>query len=133
MEESRRLLREADVLFLPLSFKNCSADEVRTVFSTKTLDYLTSGVPILVYSPPDSYHSRSALEAGWGHVVQQEDTALLAGELQQLANDKTLRERTVGQALEEARRRRPRPWAESLESEVRRLETGVAGAGYPSA
>ena len=55
--ESGRLVREADLLFLPLSFKNCSAEEVRTVFSTKTLDYLTSGVPILVYSPADSYHS----------------------------------------------------------------------------
>ena len=42
-EEAQKLIREADVLFLPLSFKNCSAEEVRTVFSTKTLDYLVVG------------------------------------------------------------------------------------------
>ena len=56
--EASKRVRQADILFLPLSFKNCHDDEVRTVFATKTLDYLVSGVPILTYSPADSHHSR---------------------------------------------------------------------------
>jgi glycosyltransferase involved in cell wall biosynthesis len=118
--ESRRLIREVDVLFLPLSFKSCVADEVRTVFATKTLDYLTAGVPILTYAPADSFHSRSARENGWGYVVDREDPALLAAKLQELANDAALRKRIVANAFEEAARRDPRHWAEYLAGEVRR-------------
>jgi glycosyltransferase involved in cell wall biosynthesis len=120
-DESQRLVREADVLFLPLSFKNCSQEEVRTVLSTKLLDYLVSGVPILVFSPPDSYHSRSATADGWGYVVDRDDPAALAAGLQKLANDQDLRRRTVDQALEEARRRDPRVWAGRLEEQFNRL------------
>jgi glycosyltransferase involved in cell wall biosynthesis len=112
--ESQRLIREADVLFLPLSFKNCSAAEVKTVFATKALDYLVSGVPILVFSPPQSYHSRSAKERGWGCVVEAEDVQLLAKQLQELATDAALRNTVVRGALAEARRRDPRPWADRL-------------------
>ena len=129
-EESQRLAREADVLFLPLSFKNCSEHEVRTVFATKTLDYLVSGAPMLVYSPPGSFHSRSAAEDGWGCVVDRDDPEALAARLQELANDSSLRERTVAQAIAEARRRDPRRWAGLLEEEVNRL---VAAASWREA
>jgi glycosyltransferase involved in cell wall biosynthesis len=121
VQESERLVRTADVLFLPLSFKNCSAAEVKTVFATKTLSYLTAGVPILVFSPPDSFHSLSAGETGWGYVVQTEDTHLLADKLQELANNPILREQTVRNAVEESQRRDPRRWAKSIEREVSRL------------
>ncbi len=120
-EESQRLTREADVLFLPLSFKNCLKHEVRTVFATKTLDYLVSGAPILVFSPPDSFHSRSAAESGWGCVVDRDDPEALAQGLLRLANDRALRERTAVHALLEARRRDPRRWASLLEEEFNRL------------
>jgi glycosyltransferase involved in cell wall biosynthesis len=121
VKESEKLVREADVLFLPLSFKNCSAAEVKTVFATKALNYLTSGVPILVYSPPDSFHSLSAGQSGWGHVVQEEDPQLLADKLQELANDPVLRKRIVHSAIAESRRRDPRRWAEAIEQDFERL------------
>ena len=54
--EVQRLQSEAHVLVAPLSHKNCSMDEVRTVFSTKILEYLVSGRPIIVFAPEDSYH-----------------------------------------------------------------------------
>ncbi len=127
VKESERLVRQADVLFLPLSFKNCCAEEVKTVFATKTLNYLTAGVPILVYSPPDSFHSRSAGEAGWGYVVQKEEPQLLADKLQELANDAVLRKRIVQNAIQEARRRDPRRWAESIKQEFQRLLEAQGG------
>jgi glycosyltransferase involved in cell wall biosynthesis len=91
------------------------------VLSTKVLDYLLSGVPILVFSPADSHHSLSASEDGWGYVVDRDDPAALAGGLQKLANDQDLRQRLVAQALEEARRRDPRLWAGRLEEQFNRL------------
>ena len=112
--ESQRMIREADVLLLPLSFKNNLPEEVQTVFSTKTLDYLVSGTPILVFSPPYSYHTCSAKERGWGCVVENEDPQLLAHRLQELATDPVLRNKIANSAFEEARRRNPRPWADRL-------------------
>ena len=59
-QEVQRLQSEAHVLIAPLSHKNCSIHEVRTVFSTKLLEYLVSGRPIIVFAPKDSYHAESA-------------------------------------------------------------------------
>ena len=58
--EVQRLQSEAHVLVAPLSHKNCSLDEVRTVFSTKLLEYLIAGRPIVVFAPGRSYHAESA-------------------------------------------------------------------------
>ncbi len=113
--EARRLLRQSDILFLPLSFKNCSPDEVRTVFSTKALDYLTSGVPILVYSPATSHHSLSAKAAGWGRVVDEDRPEVLARALCELACDPVCRQSLVLGAFAEAKRRNPRHWARYIE------------------
>ena len=90
------------------------------------LDYLVSGAPMLVYSAPGSFHSRSAAEDGWGCVVDRDDPEALAARLQELANDSSLRERTVAQAIAEARRRDPRRWAGLLEEEVNRLVAAVS-------
>jgi glycosyltransferase involved in cell wall biosynthesis len=113
--EARRRVCRADVLFLPLSFRDCAADEVRTVFSTKSLDYLVSGVPVLVYAPADSYHARSARERGWAHVVDQESGEALCAGLEQLLHDTSLRQRVVDGALAEARRRHPAQWISCLD------------------
>ena len=47
-------------------------DEVRTVFSTKILEYLVSGRPIVVFAPEGSYHAESAKKNGWGYVVTED-------------------------------------------------------------
>jgi glycosyltransferase involved in cell wall biosynthesis len=116
--ESRRMVQECDVLFLPLSFKNCKAHEVRTVFATKTLDYLVSGVPILAYGPPDCFHTTSARQNGWGHVIDKDDPEILARGIQELAENAAIRQRVVDCALKEARRRDPCLWAETLERDL---------------
>ena len=123
------MIRDADVLLLPLSFKNNLPEEIQTVFSTKTLDYLVSGTPILVFDPPYSYHTASAKERGWGYVVENEDPQFLASRLQELATDPVLRGNVVDQALEEARRRNPRHWADLLLQSV----DGLGSCGKPLA
>ena len=50
-------LREADVVLLPHSFEYAEAarDEFRTIFPTKTIEYLISGRPMLAHAPADAF------------------------------------------------------------------------------
>lgn len=50
-----RVQREADILFLPLSFSSRIASVIRTSAPGKMGEYLASGRPILVHGPRNSY------------------------------------------------------------------------------
>jgi glycosyltransferase involved in cell wall biosynthesis len=103
--EVERLQSEVHVLVAPLSHKNCSMNEVRTVFSTKLLEYLISGRPIIVFAPEDSYHAVSANKQGWGYVVTDDSPAALAAAIEKVVRDENLAARLVHGALQEARSR----------------------------
>lgn len=111
-------IKNANAVFLPLSFKNAAMDEVRTVFATKTLDYLISGVPIVVFSPKDSFHSISALNRKWGHVVSKDDIHLLAEKIVELVIDGELSQQLVKSSLDEANSRRSAIFADFLLKQV---------------
>jgi glycosyltransferase involved in cell wall biosynthesis len=104
-EEVASLVSACHVLVAPLSHKNCSREEVRTVLSTKLLDYFVSGRPILVFAPADSFHARSAREGRWGLVVDQDDPRAIADGIVKLLGDEKLCAELVAGALAEARRR----------------------------
>lgn len=112
--EVQRLQSEAHVLVAPLSHKDCSLDEVRTVFSTKLLEYLIAGRPIVVFAPAESHHATSALQHGWGYVVTEDSPAALATALVKVATDEHLAAELVRRALQEARSRDARHYAERL-------------------
>ncbi len=103
--DMKEAITKADILFAPLSFKNCSTNEVKTVFSNKILSYLTAGRPILVFSPPDSYHSTYAKKDGWGYVVADDDKSKLAQAIQILCQDIPLQQQIVSDAMKEASKR----------------------------
>jgi glycosyltransferase involved in cell wall biosynthesis len=118
MEAANREVAAANLLFLPLSFKNAAMEEVRTVFATKTLDYLTSGTPILVYSPANSFHTISAGERGWGHIVVEDSPeAIVQGILQVIENEELSRQLVEG-AWKEACSRSADTYARQLEMQV---------------
>ncbi len=117
-EAVQKEMQEAHALFLPLSFKNASMDEVRTVFATKTLDYLVSGTPILVYSPADAYHSISAKEKGWGYVVDEDDPKKLAEALKKLTSNQEMAQQIVNNACREANDREAKRYADFLLKKV---------------
>lgn len=117
-EEALRMASEADVLFLPLSHKNGAMKEVKTVYATKTLDYLVSGTPILVYAPRDSFHSKSATKSGWGYVVNEDEPRAIMEGIESLIQDAELTAQIVSSAKKEARRRDSRVYAEKLLSWV---------------
>ena len=114
-------INKADALLLPLSFENCSNDEVKTVFSTKTLDYLISGVPIFVIAPKHSYHSISATKNGWGLVINDDNPKNIAGSLIDiLYGDKNIKQ-IVKNAYKEANQRRSSIHATRLLAFVNKL------------
>jgi glycosyltransferase involved in cell wall biosynthesis len=112
--EVQRLQSEAHVLVAPLSHKDCAIDEVRTVFSTKLLEYLISGRPIIVFGPEDSYHAISASNRGWAYPVTADSPAALAAAIEKVIRNETLAARLVHGALQEARSRRAKYHARML-------------------
>jgi glycosyltransferase involved in cell wall biosynthesis len=89
--EMPRVLGEADVLFLPLSFDEKMQHVVETSLPTKLAEYLASGVPILVHAPPHSTVARYCRENGCGAVVDQLDPQALLAALRRLLDDRELR------------------------------------------
>jgi glycosyltransferase involved in cell wall biosynthesis len=117
--EAQRLQSQADIVIAPLSHKNCSSDEVRTVFSTKLLEHLICGRPIVVFAPEDSYHAVSARNNGWGYVVAEDSPSALAAAIVKVANDEDLARSLVHSALEEARSRIATSHADRLQNWLR--------------
>jgi glycosyltransferase involved in cell wall biosynthesis len=115
-EEVHALSSKAHVLVAPLSHKNCSTEEVQTVFSSKLLDYLISGRPIVVFAPECSFHARSASANGWGYVVTDDSPLALATAIIRVATDKRLAGQLVQGALREASSRNARFHASRLKA-----------------
>jgi glycosyltransferase involved in cell wall biosynthesis len=88
-----RLLGEADILLLPVNFDVQTVRYIRLSMPTKVPAYLSSGTPVLVYGPPDIAQVRYAQAAGWGFVVSQRGSLVLAEGIRRLASDTGLRER----------------------------------------
>jgi glycosyltransferase involved in cell wall biosynthesis len=96
-------LREADILLLAHGFKGqLSAEEYRTIFPTKTIEYLISGRPILAHTPSDCYLTSFLREHECALVVDQPDQDALVAALQRLREDGTLRAQLVRNALRTA-------------------------------
>jgi glycosyltransferase involved in cell wall biosynthesis len=114
-------MQDANILFLPLSFKNAAMDEVKTVFATKTLDYLISGSPIFVFSPSDSFHSISAKKGGWGYVLDIDSPEAIAKGLIELAENGEMATTIVENARAEALNRNATIYAEELYKYVQKI------------
>lgn len=98
VEEVAQVQRDADVLFLALAFESAFPDIIRTSAPGKLGDYLTSGRPILVTAPADSFVSWFFREHDCGLVVNSTAEHAVAAALQRLATDPELRERIVANA-----------------------------------
>lgn len=113
-----RFQSEVHVLIAPLSHKNCSREEVRTLFSTKLLTYMLSGRPIIVFAPQDSYLAQSARKTGWAYVVSEDSPKALAEAIVTVVENVELSSQLVSSALKEARLRNPTRYALQLEEWV---------------
>ncbi len=98
-----RALADSDILLLPHGFEGLYHPvEYRTIFPTKTIEYLISGRPILAHSPPGAFLTRFLKRHECALVVDQPDPAALAEAIRRLREDAALRARLVRAALQTA-------------------------------
>jgi glycosyltransferase involved in cell wall biosynthesis len=103
-EELLPRLGEADFLILPHGFTGSrSQEEYRTIFPTKTIEYLISGRPILAHSPPDCFLTRFLRTNECALIVDKPDVHALREAMERLRTDYPLRRRLVENALKTAR------------------------------
>ncbi|HWI55212.1 MAG TPA: glycosyltransferase [Desulfobacteria bacterium] len=86
-----RVLRQADILFLPLAFNSSIQEVLRTAAPGKTGEYLSVGRPILVHAPQDTFVSWYFNEKRCGVVVDRCDSEYLAQEIERVITDAELR------------------------------------------
>jgi glycosyltransferase involved in cell wall biosynthesis len=101
-EDVARVLAEADVVFLPLSFEPGMRHIVETSFPSKIAEYLAAGVPILVHAPAYSAAARYCRDQECALVVDQPDEAALRDGLMRLRDDAALRRALSAKGLEVA-------------------------------
>jgi glycosyltransferase involved in cell wall biosynthesis len=97
-------LREADVVLLPHGFNGSgAAAEYRTIFPTKTIEYLISGRPILAHAPPDCFLTKFLKRHDCALLVDNRDPNALRQAIERLRTDADLRAALVRNALQAAR------------------------------
>jgi glycosyltransferase involved in cell wall biosynthesis len=85
--EALDVQRRADVLFLPLAFKSAAQDVVKTSAPGKMGEYLTSGRPVLVHAPDDSFVNWYFREHRCGEVVARPEPDALAAAIDRMVLD----------------------------------------------
>jgi glycosyltransferase involved in cell wall biosynthesis len=96
-------LRQSDIVLLPHGFVGDTAEEIATIFPTRTIEALISGRPILAHSPKDSFLTEFLERNGCALIVADPHVHKLALALKRLCQDSDLREQLVRQALITAR------------------------------
>ena len=114
-------LGEADIVLLPHGFTgSLSEEEYRTIFPTKTLEYLICGRPILAHSPSGSFLTRFLKRHDCALVVEEPSEDALCEAFKRLELEVELRNRLVRNALKTARMFQASRVAEEMRSIIRR-------------
>jgi len=91
--EIPKVLRQADILFLPLAFSSPIPEVIRTSAPGKIGEYLSVAKPVLVHAPGDSFCSWFFKRHGCGIVVDESDCGLLAEQIDNLVASEETRKR----------------------------------------
>ncbi|MFA5197625.1 MAG: glycosyltransferase [Patescibacteria group bacterium] len=94
--------KDADILFLPMAFKNHYPEIIKTASPVKLAEYLSSGRPILVHAPAYAYISWYARKYGWGIVVDRPVVPELREAILKLISDVNLQRVLIEKAQETA-------------------------------
>jgi glycosyltransferase involved in cell wall biosynthesis len=95
-------LRSAGLLILPLDFSKDSRMFARYSMPSKASEYMSSGVPVLVFAPPENAVTKYAQERDWGYIVDRQDKDLLKKGITELMDNKELRNKIISNATETA-------------------------------
>lgn len=89
------MLRQANILFLPLAFNSPINEVIRSSAPGKIGEYLASGTPVLVHAPADSFVSWFFVKHECGVVVSINSIEELANAVMQTISDVSLRHNLV--------------------------------------
>lgn len=113
-------LREADIVMLPHGFSgSLSAEEYRTIFPTKTIEYLICGRPILAHSPPGSFLTRFLTRYQCALIVDEPSEQAVREAIERLRVDNNLRSFLVRNALNTAEMFKASQVSAELRSRIR--------------
>jgi glycosyltransferase involved in cell wall biosynthesis len=125
-DELIRAQRDSSILYLPQAFRSSKPTMIKNNFPTKAMEYVTSGIPILVHSPKDSYLTHIAKKEGFAFVVDEEDPIALLHGINRILDDNNLQKELVKNAIRFAKSRDSRKWAdlyrEVLEDEIATIQ-----------
>lgn len=95
--------KQADILYLPLSFDPGISKVIDTSSPGKMGEYLFSGRPVLVHAPPTSYASWYFKKHGCGIVVDENEPEALKREIVALISDEKKRIKITREAIQRAK------------------------------
>jgi hypothetical protein len=99
-EEAAKVLASADALLSVMSFEKENELFMRTSFTTKFLDYVAFGKPVILWGPEYCAPVRVARKHGGAAVVSIEQAEAVVSLCRQLAGDTALSEELSKQALQ---------------------------------
>ncbi|MFZ0917928.1 MAG: hypothetical protein WAN04_13620, partial [Candidatus Udaeobacter sp.] len=99
-EEAAEVLASADALLSVMSFEKEHELFMRTSFTTKFLDYVSFGKPVILWGPEYCTPVRVAREHGGAAVVSAVDATAVVCLCHQIARDTELKEKLSKQALQ---------------------------------
>lgn len=98
-EEAAKVLAGADALLVVMSFEDEHELFMRTSFTTKFLDYVAFGKPVILWGPEYCTPVRVARTHGGAVVVSSDDPDAVVSVCRQIANDAGLNEKLSKEAL----------------------------------
>ena len=99
-EEAAKVLASADALLSVMSFEKEHELFMRTSFTTKFLDYVSFGKPVILWGPEYCTPVRVAREHGGAAVVTAADASAVVSLCRNIARDTELNEKLSKQALQ---------------------------------
>jgi glycosyltransferase involved in cell wall biosynthesis len=99
-EEAAKVLASADALLVLMSFEKEHEIFMRTSFTTKFLDYVAFGKPVILWGPEYCAPVRMARKHGGAAVVSTEDAGAVISLCRQIARDTALNEELSKEALQ---------------------------------
>ena len=97
-EQAAAVMASADALLVVMSFEKEHELFMRTSFTTKFLDYVAFGKPVILWGPVYCTPVRVARKHGGAVVVNQDDADAIISACRQIANDPEWREQLSQQA-----------------------------------
>src|SRR5213595_1784626 len=98
-EEAAEALASADALLVVMSFEKEHEVFMRTSFTTKFLDYVAFGKPVILWGPEYCTPVRVAREHGGAAVVTTDDSGAVVSLCREIAADAALNEKLSNEAV----------------------------------